>query len=331
MKRILVTGGAGMVGSNVVRHLLALEEMERVTVFDNFSSGRWEHLQPFINHPLLNVIEGDLADPHWFHQVPVPEEGMFDTVVHLVANPDISKAVTDPGIDFRQGTVLCQHVLELMRICEIGNLLYLSGSGVYGEAPTGLLPFSEDHGPCIPISTYAASKLACEAMIAAHCHMFGLRARVLRPANIVGPNQTHGVSCDFINQLLRHPSFLRILGDGQQSKSYIYVDDVIYALFRIEKIQFPSYRVWNIASCDAITVYQIARIACEEVGLNPEEVRFEYSGGTRGWQGDVPIVRLDCQRLASLGWCAHRGSSAAVREGMRDLYGKITNQTRPRS
>ena len=321
-----------MVGSNVVRRLLANRSIERVVVVDNFSSGKREHLEPFVTDPRLEVVYGDLEeDPDWMLHVKA-NRGPLDTVIHLVANPDISKAVDDPGIDFRQGTVPMNNLLEVMRESEIKNLLYLSGSGVYGEHRGDLVPFTEDYGPCIPISTYAASKLACEAMIAAHCHMFGLRARVLRPANIVGPNQTHGVSYDFLHQLLDHPTHLRILGDGRQSKSYIYVDDLIDALFQAEAGGLAaSYVVYNVASFSAITVNDVAAIALEVCGLNPSRVTITHTEGIRGWRGDVPIIRLDCQRLLALGWAPHGNSYAAVPKGLLDLSGQATHSSRPSS
>ena len=149
-------------------------------------------------------------------------------VIHLASNPDIARAATDPDIDFRQGTCLTNNVLEAMRLSGTMNILYASGSGVYGEL--GELEASEDHGPLIPISTYAASKLAGETLISAYCYMFELSARVFRFGNVVGPRQTHGVGFDFLRRLLSDPSKLRILGDGTQSKSYIHVHDVVEAV-----------------------------------------------------------------------------------------------------
>src|SRR5439155_24389307 len=155
-----------------------------------------------------------------------------ETACHLAANPDIAKAVTRPDIDFWEGTYLTQNVLEAMRVTGARNIIYTSGSGVYGENPK--VAFREDYGPCLPISTYGASKLACEGLISAYCHMFGFSGRTFRFANVVGPRQTHGVGYDFVRFLKADPTRLRILGDGTQKKSYIHVEDVLAAVATVD-------------------------------------------------------------------------------------------------
>jgi UDP-glucose 4-epimerase len=222
-------------------------------------------------------------------------------------NPDIAKAITQPDIDFWEGTYLTQNVLEAMRQTGATRIFYTSGSGVYGEDPA--VDFPEDYGPCIPISTYGASKLASESIIAAYCHMFGLVARVFRFANVVGPRQTHGVGYDFIRRLKNDSTALRILGDGAQTKSYIHVDDVLEAIFFVEANAIERYEVFNVATDDYITVRQIADLAVAIVGLRPEDVRYDFAGGDRGWKGDVPIVRLDCSKIKNLGWKSRRSST----------------------
>jgi UDP-glucose 4-epimerase len=243
-----------------------------------------------------------------------------DAAVHLASNPDIARAATEPSIDFDEGTLLTHNVVEALRRGAVGRILYASGSGVYGDI--GEVEADEDRGPLIPISTYGASKLAGEALIAAYSFMFGLVGRVFRFGNIVGPLQTHGVGLDFVRALLADPTRLAILGDGSQSKSYVYVDDVIEAML-VASATPESYGAYNVATGDYITVTEIADLAVEVVGLDPASVRYEYTGGDRGWKGDVPVVRLSIERMRALGWSPTRTSREALRESMSTLVDAI--------
>jgi len=165
MQEVFVCGGAGFIGSHLTRHLLSVEGLAKLVVYDNFSSGTREHLREVLLDPRLQVVEGDLKDLSKLTN----EMAGCDTVFHLAANPDIAKAVTQPDIDFWEGTYLAQNVLEAMRVNGVRRIYYMSGSGVYGE--NAATAFREDYGPCLPISTYGASKLACEALLCAYCHM----------------------------------------------------------------------------------------------------------------------------------------------------------------
>jgi UDP-glucose 4-epimerase len=205
----------------------------------------------------------------------------------------------------------------------VARLLYMSGSGIYGE--NARMAFAEDYGPCLPISTYGASKLACEALIGAYCHMFGLTARAFRFANVVGPRQTHGVGYDFIRRLRKDPTCLRILGDGSQSKSYIHVEDILNAILLANEQGVAAYDVFNVATDDYITVREIADLAVEVSGLPLGSVRYDFTGGDRGWKGDVPIVRFDCAKIKSLGWKCQRSSAAAVRDAMIAMRGELAH------
>jgi UDP-glucose 4-epimerase len=201
-----------------------------------------------------------------------------------------------------------------MRRTGTGRILYASGSGVYGDL--GELEADEDHGPLLPISTYGASKLAGEALITSYCHMFDFTGRVYRFGNVVGPRQTHGVGFDFLRQLLKNPHQLKILGDGTQSKSYIHVYDVVEAVLLAGKDAGGKFAAFNVATGDYITVAQIAELAVECAGLKPGSVELEYTGGNRGWKGDAPIVRLNTDRIRSLGWRCSGGSREAMRRSM---------------
>ena len=219
--------------------------------------------------------------------------------------------MTDPTVDFDEGTLLTHCVVEASRRAGVELVLYASGSGVYGDL--GVLEADEYHGPLEPVSTYGASKLAGEALIASYCHMFGLRGRAFRFGNVVGPNQTHGVGFDFVRKLLADPTRLEILGDGTQSKSYIHVDDVIDAVMLAGASVSEPYAVFNVATGDYVTVAEIADLAVECVGLDPASVKRIYSGGDRGWKGDVPVVRIATSRIRALGWTNRFDTRGALR------------------
>lgn len=313
MTRYLIVGGAGFIGSHFCDRLLSNPATVRVTVFDNFTSGREWHLAPHRPDGRFAIVRGDAKDIDALTRAATGH----DTIVHLASNPDIARAVVEPDIDFREGTLLTQNVLEAMRRGGVRDILYASGSGVYGD--TGELVVSEDYAPMSPISTYGASKLGCEALISAYCHMFGLRGLCFRFGNVVGPRQTHGVGFDFVRRLRADPTKLTILGNGQQTKSYIHVSDVVTAVLWAHAHREGCFAVFNVATADAMTVREIADLACEVVGLDPTSVAYEYTGGDRGWKGDVPVVRLDISQILALGWAGAQPSREALRSSLEAL------------
>jgi UDP-glucose 4-epimerase len=299
--RSLVTGGAGFIGSHVTLRL-ALDPAAEVVVVDNLTSGRLAHLGDALDGERVRLVNADLKDLEAL--VEAMED--IDHVFHFAANPDIAKAMAEPSVDFWEGTYLTNNVLEAIRRTGVRRLTYASGSGVYGD--TGELAVHEDL-PLRPISPYGASKLGCEAMVSAYCHMFGIAALALRFANVVGPNQTHGVAYDFIRRLRSDPAALTILGDGTQSKSYVHVDDVVDALLGL----FPEdggMEILNVATEDYLTVREIADMVVERLGLSGVEYRF--GEGARGWKGDVPVVRFDSRRARARGWANRRTSAEAM-------------------
>jgi UDP-glucose 4-epimerase len=312
-RRFFLAGGAGFIGSHFTDRLLANPDIEVVTLFDNFSSGREWHYAHHQGDARLRVVHGDVKD------LAALERNMagHHVVIHLASNPDIARAVTEPDIDFREGTYLTQQILEAMRRSDTRRLLYASGSGVYGDL--GEREAAEDFGPLIPVSTYGASKLAGEGLIASYCAMFGLTACAFRFGNVVGRRQTHGVGFDFVRNLRQQPDRLRVLGDGRQSKSYIYVEDVVEAVLLAHQKSSKSFEVYNVATGDYITVTEIARLAMEVSGLSDEDVRLEYTGGDRGWKGDVPVVRLNTDRIRGLGWTCRRTSQQALCVSMHSM------------
>ena len=315
-RRVIIVGGAGFIGSHFTDHLLADPAMEAVTVFDNFSSGREEHYAHHQDDKRLTVVRADAGEAASLREAVAGH----DTVIHLAANPDIARAATEPAIDFDEGTVLTHNVVEAMRVTGCGRILYASGSGVYGDL--GDMEVAEDHGPMLPISTYGASKLACEALISSYCHMFALTARIFRFGNVVGPRQTHGVGYDFIAKLRSDPKRLEILGDGNQSKPYIHVDDVISAVLFANEHWTGSLGIFNAATDDAITVREIADMVVECLGLESGGVDYVFTGGERGWSGDVPVVRLNCDRIRKLGWSCKNNSSDAMRRSLEAMIGQ---------
>jgi UDP-glucose 4-epimerase len=316
-QRFIIVGGAGFIGSHFTDRLLADAAVEGVTLYDNFSSGREWHYAHHAGDARLRVVRGNVEDTDALRRA---MDG-HDVVIHLASNPDIARAAVEPDVDFWQGTALTESVVEAMRTTSAKRLLYASGSGVYGDL--GTVEAHEDHGPLLPVSTYGASKLAGEALIGSYAYMFGLTGCAFRFGNVVGPRQTHGVGFDFARRLLaaspggagaRRP--LRILGDGSQSKSYIHVSDVVAAVLTAHEKTAEAFRAYNVATGDYITVSEIAELAVECVGLPRAEVEFQYTGGDRGWKGDVPVVRLNTDRIRGLGWRCGATSREALRRSM---------------
>ena len=312
--RYLVTGGAGFLGSNLVNAILE-RNLGTVTVLDNFATGRREHFGKWINETRLTIVAGDVAD----YNTVVNAMPSHDVVIHLAANSDIARAVSAPLIDFENGTRLTQTVLEAMRTTGVKRIMFTSGSGVYGDVPQEPIP--EDYAHMIPISTYGASKLASETLISAYCHMFDFVGTVFRFANVVGPNMTHGVTHDFIHRLHANPSRLQIFGDGNQSKPYIHADDVVAAMLFILARQTNGYEYYNVSTEDTLLVRDIAEIVVTELELT--DVKYEFSGGARGWRADVPIYRLDSSKIRRLAWRTQRSSREAVVAAVRSLIEEI--------
>jgi UDP-glucose 4-epimerase len=312
-ERFFLAGGAGFIGSHFTDRLLSDRAVRRVTLFDNFSSGRDWHYAHHSGDERLRVVRGDVKD------LPALRDAMqgHDVVIHLASNPDIARAATEPDVDFHEGTFLTHNVVEAMRTTGAKRILYASGSGIYGDL--GEHEVTEDHGPLLPISTYGASKLAGEALIGAYCHMSGLSACVFRFGNVVGPRQTHGVGFDFIRRLLKEPGRLEILGDGTQSKSYIHVSDVVDAVLLANEMCPKDFEAYNVATGDYISVREIAELALEVLQLPPGGTRFVFAGGARGWKGDVPVVRLDIRRIRALGWSCRRSTREALRSSMAEM------------
>jgi len=309
----LVTGGAGFIGSHLVDALV--EQGKKVRVIDNFSSGREEFLIHHDGHDSVEVCRGDLLDQG---AVNGAMEGV-ETVHHLAANPDIRLGTEVTDTDLRQGTMATYNVLEAMRIAGVSRISFASSSAVYGEAD--VMPTPEDYGPVMPISLYGASKLASEGLITAWAGTFGAQGFIHRFANIVGPRGTHGVIFDFIHKLKENPSRLEVLGDGQQEKSYMSAHDCVQSMLHVIELGYSGPVINNLGTGDTCSVSKIAEIVIEESGL--EGVSIDYTGGKRGWAGDVPKTYLDVTKLLGTGFKPTVMSEQAVRETARMLISEI--------
>lgn len=317
MKKYFIVGGAGFIGSHLCRKILKDEPDAKVKIYDNFSSGKMWHLEEIKDK--IEIVKAEIKD---LETLIATMKGS-DIVYHFASNPDIAKAMTQPDIDFWEGTYFTNNVIEAMRITGVKNLLYASGSGVYGDL--GSLETPEDYSPLLPISTYGASKLACEAMICSYCYMFDMNAAAFRFANVVGPNQTHGVGYDFIKRLLKDYSGLDILGDGSQSKSYIYVTDIVNALRTVEKDHLKNYSYYNVSTKDFISVKEIAELTLKVMNLKPDNVEFRFAGGNRGWKGDVPVVRLNSEKIRKLGWSNEYSAAEAITFSLQSILEDAKN------
>lgn len=310
---ILVTGGAGFIGSHLVDALM--KSGSKVTVLDNLSGGRLSNISTWLKNPKFKFIMGDMLNPKDIRKALKNCEIVF----HLAANPDVKIGAFNTKIDYEQNILATYNLLEALREhgqCE--NIVFTSTSTVYGEAEK--MPTPENYGPLKPISLYGASKLACEALISGYSHLFGFKSVICRLANIVGSRSGHGVIYDFINKLRNNPRMLEVLGDGTQRKSYLYVKDCVEAMILAAEKSRNQVEIYNIGSEDTVNVAAIARIVIEEMGLKNVEIR--YTGGVeggRGWRGDVKEMLLDISKIKGLGWKPKLNSEEAVRQATKDI------------
>jgi len=309
MEQVLVTGGAGFIGSYLVERLI--NEGYRVVVLDNFSVGTLDNLSRAIGSPLLEVVKGDVRDPS---AVSKALDGC-SAVFHFAANPEVRYGVPTEHFEHNlRGTFT---ILEEMRKKDVRDIVFASSSTVYGDAEQ--LPTPEDYAPMKPISVYGASKLGCEALISSYTHTYGFRGVALRYANVVGPRSRRGVVYDFVRKLRANPRELEILGDGTQTKSYIWIEDAIEATIVAWRNMKGGFEAFNVGSEDAISVREIADIVVEVLGLSG--VRYKFTGGIegRGWPGDVKYMHLDISKLKSLGWAPKYKSREAIRMAAEHL------------
>ncbi|MDB9250831.1 NAD-dependent epimerase/dehydratase family protein [Halorubrum ezzemoulense] len=302
---VLVTGGAGLVGSHLAATLHDVGTTVRVA--DDLSKGTRERVPDDVT-----FTKADLTDRADVDQVVTAD---LDMVFHLAAYTDTN--FDDDRKLFEENTEMTYNLLEAMRDADVDHFAFTSSSTVYGEAPR---PTPEDYGPLEPISIYGSSKLADEGLISTYAHSYGIQSWVFRFANIVGPYQRGNVVPDFIEKLTDDPSKLEILGDGRQEKSYMYVSECVSAMKYVVEHADEPLNIYNLGTKTTTSVTDIADIVSDELGVTPE---YTYTGGDRGWTGDVPKMRLSIEKLAALGWEPTLSSDEAVRNGTRDLIDEI--------
>lgn len=318
MRNILITGGAGFIGSNLVNNLARTgtingTPIEKIVVIDNLFLGKKEFIQSSIASGKVDFYQQDLLD--FQATIRIFKKYRFDLIFHLSANSDISYGFKHTDWDLKQGTLVTYNILECMRLTGVKQIVFASTSAIYGEA--SVTPIPEDYGPLLPISFYGASKLACEGLITAFCHNYNFQVLIFRFANIVGRNGTHGVLVDFIKKLKSDPTRLEVLGDGKQAKPYLYVDDCVEGMLFGYANSADSVNCYNLACTGVTAVNKIAEMVIEAMGKTPTMI--QYTGGTRGWPGDVPQVRLDPKKLEKLGWTAKLSSDEAIKKAIADL------------
>ena len=315
-KKVVITGGAGFIGSHLVDRIM--RAAGEVWVLDNMSAGREEFLERWFGDDKMHLARADVTKLESM----IPYMKGADVVFHLAANPDVRSAADNTYAHVEQNILATYNVLEAMRFQNVKDIVFTSTSTVYGEAI--VFPTPEDYGPLKPISVYGASKLASEALISSYVSTFGMRGVLYRFANVVGSRGTHGVIYDFINKLRANPNELEILGDGKQRKSYVHVSDFLKAMVLGYEMTEEALGIYNIGTEQSTDVIAIADIVTEVMGL--AGVRYRTTGGVdggRGWKGDVKVMSLDIKAILALGWEPKHTSDEAVRKTTLALLKEI--------
>ena len=292
-RRVCITGGAGFIGSNLADRLAA--QGTEVTVLDDFRTGRREFLADALARPGVRLVEGDVLDEEALAEAVAGCEWVF----HLQANADVRHGLEHPRRDLEQNTLATAGVLEAMRAHGVRQIVFASTGSVYGEPE--VFPTPEDAPFPLQTSLYGASKLAGEGMVAAYAAGYGFTGVICRFVSILGERYTHGHVYDFYRALRRDPTRLRVLGDGRQEKSYLYVQDCLDAMLlaAAHHAGEGGAHVYNLGTQETVVVDESVRLIVEHLGLAPA---IEHTGGRRGWQGDSPLIHLDTTRIRALGW-----------------------------
>lgn len=310
---ILITGGAGFIGSHLSDYLL--KDGHKIIIVDNLSLGSEENIKHLFSNNNVTFYKQDILDYVGMKQIFVT--GNIDIVFHLAANSDIAKSHDNPDIDFENTFLTTYSVLKLMKEFNVNKIVFASTSAIYGETNANL---TEAYGPLFPSSHYGASKLASEAFISSFVTNYKICAWIVRFPNVVGERATHGVIYDFIKKLKNDPEQLEVLGDGEQFKPYLYVKDLIEAIVFIWKNTNENINYFNVGVDSRTRVSDIASMVIREMGLS---AKINYTGGDRGWIGDVPTFEYDLSKINKLGWCAKISSNDAVLKSIQYILGKL--------
>lgn len=301
--KVLVAGGAGFIGSHLIDALLA--EGNDVVCVDNFFIGTKKNIAHLKNNAHFKFYEQDLTDLDKVLEIFKKEQ--VEYVFHLAANSDIQASAQSPIIEYKNTYSTTFILLECMRQCGVKKLFFASTSAVYGEQMGAEV--SEEAVALKPISYYGGAKLGSEGIISSFAYMNDMSVLVFRFPNVIGPRLTHGVIYDFVKRLKDDPSHLKILGDGRQSKPYIYVLDLVDAIMHFKDAP-KGVTLYNVGVETQTSVTRIAEIVCEKMGLSG--IPFEYTGGRGGWKGDVPVFAYNLEKIHATGWTAHMTSDEAV-------------------
>lgn len=302
--KVLLAGGAGFIGSNLADTLL--KEGNKVVCIDNYFIGTKKNIEHLIDNPNFTFYEQDLCNMDQLEKV--FEKENIDYVYHLAANSDIQASATTPIIEYQNTYSTTFNLLECMRKYNVKNFFFASTSAVYGEKMGESV--AEDTADLRPISYYGSCKLGSEALISAYSYMNNMKVLIFRFPNVIGPRLTHGVIYDFVKRLKDDPTQLRILGDGTQSKPYIYVMDLVDAIMRFKDVKEEGITLYNVGVTTQTSVTRIADIVCEKMGLTG--IPYNYTGGRGGWKGDVPKFQYDLSKVHNTGWRATHTSDEAV-------------------
>lgn len=306
---MLVTGGAGFIGSHVVDRLLS--QSMQVVAIDNLTLGKEDNISQHFSNKDFKFIKENVNNTVKLNDLFESEK--FDCIFHLAANSDISQSFQSPEIDLNNTFNTTYSILNAMKLYEVRKLVFASTSAIYGDT---IQPLSEDFGPLIPVSHYGASKLASEAFIYSFCENYGIQTWVVRFPNVIGERATHGIIFDFINKLRSNPHLLEVLGDGNQYKPYLYIKDLVDAIFFIFENAAEQINIYNVGVETRTRVSQIAKDVINAMGLDAE---IKYTGGERGWIGDVPEFNYKLEKLHKLGFKARMTSDEAVKLSVKKI------------
>lgn len=304
---ILVTGGAGFIASHLIDRLLS--EGHAVVAYDNLSLGRESNIAHHFGNPDFAFVKGDILDAALLDSV--FEKRKFDFVFHLAANSDIARSHADPTVDLNMTYMTTFRVVDAMRRFGVKKLMFASTSAIYGDARGEEV--KENFGPLFPTSHYGACKLASEGIIASFCENYGMQAFITRFPNVCGERTTHGILHDFVMKLKKNPAELEVLGNGQQAKPYLYVKDLVDAILFVVRHADDKINFFNLGVEGNTPVWKIAEMVIKSMKLN---AKIRYTGGERGWVGDVPKFRYNLDKIHALGWEASLSSDEAVQKAI---------------
>ena len=309
---ILVTGGAGFIGSHLCDYLLA--EGNNVVALDNLLRGRMENVEEAMKNKNFKFVKCDICELENFYKA--FKENHFDVIFHMAANSDIASSHDNPNVDFDNTLTTTYNVLLAMKKYNVKNIVFASTSAIYGDAGVSV---DEDFGPLFPISHYGASKLASEAFLSSFCENYGFKCWITRFPNVVGERATHGAIFDFINKLRKNHNELEVLGDGTQIKPYLYVKDLVEGILFVWKNTNEQVNFFNLGVESRTTVKEMAEMVIEEMKL---DAKIKYTGGDRGWVGDVPQFSYKLDKVHKLGWKAKITSNEAIRKSIQYILQK---------